>query len=66
MWQGSRVMAMRKTAGVNYPTLYASEESAASDPKKKQYNCSQRAHQNTLESLPAMMALTAYLGAYPH
>lgn len=56
-------MAFRKSANVNYPTLYASEEEAAKDPKKKQYNCAQRAHQNTLENLPALLALTAYFGA---
>jgi hypothetical protein len=64
-WQSSRVMAYRKSADVQYPTLYASDEAAAADPKKKQYNCAQRAHQNTLENLPMLLALTAYFGELP-
>ena len=55
-------MNARKYANVQYPTMYASEESAASDAKKKQFNCTQRAHQNTLESLSGILALTVYLG----
>ena len=64
-WQGHRAMRYRKAAGVEYPNLYASEESAAKDPKRKQFNCAQRAHQNTLEAFPTLLVVMCYLGTSP-
>ncbi|WVR03441.1 hypothetical protein IAU60_000432 [Kwoniella sp. DSM 27419] len=64
VWQSQIVMGLRKTSGVKYPTLYASEAEAASDPKKKQFNCAQRAHANTLEQIPYVLAMFGYLSFF--
>ncbi|KAG2230074.1 hypothetical protein BDF21DRAFT_442377 [Thamnidium elegans] len=49
---GAKVGGARKAAGVSYPYLYAEKSEAEKDPKKNVFNCTQRAHQNTLEILP--------------
>lgn len=57
-------MGKRRAAGVTYPTLYATEAEAAADPKKKVFNCAQRAHANTLEYLPSILSMFAFLGCF--
>ncbi|WVQ76365.1 hypothetical protein IAR50_006030 [Cryptococcus sp. DSM 104548] len=64
VYQSMSVMSARKAAGVKYPTLYASEAEAAADFKKMKFNCAQRAHANTLESVPYILALFGYLGLF--
>ncbi|WVQ94064.1 hypothetical protein IAU59_001142 [Kwoniella sp. CBS 9459] len=63
-WQSNNVMNYRKAAGVKYPTLYATEAEAKADPKVNQFNCAQRAHGNTLEMIPFLLALCAYIGLF--
>lgn len=60
------VMKARKASGVKYPTLYASEADCKDEKLRKQYNCTQRAHQNSLENLPSFYALLLAVGLkYP-
>lgn len=57
-----RVGAARRRFGVSYPALYAD----ASVPDGTVFNCIQRAHQNTLEYLPQVLALQMAMGLqYP-
>jgi glutathione S-transferase len=56
---GFKVGAARKAANVPYPNLYASAEEAAKDKLKLIFNCTQRAHQNTLENYPTFLMLLA-------
>eukprot|EP00879_Flechtneria_rotunda_P002067 GHRR01002246.1.p1 GENE.GHRR01002246.1~~GHRR01002246.1.p1 ORF type:complete len:205 (+),score=39.07 GHRR01002246.1:67-615(+) len=61
-WQAIRVGAARRKYGVPYPKMYADDNSE----EARVFNCTQRAHQNTLETLPAMLAMEALLGIiYP-
>lgn len=48
------VGAARRRFNVQCPTMYASEKEGHKDAKA--FNCVQRAHQNTLEFLPSMVA----------
>ncbi|KAJ7574836.1 hypothetical protein C8J56DRAFT_1064252 [Mycena floridula] len=48
----------RKLSGVQYPQLYAETAEAAKNPAAFKFNCAQRAHQNTLESLPMVFVTT--------
>ncbi|KAI9026433.1 hypothetical protein CLU79DRAFT_741740 [Phycomyces nitens] len=52
-----KVGGARKAAGIPYPYAYAEKAEAEKDPKKNIFNCTQRAHQNTLESFPIFMTL---------
>lgn len=62
IWMSLRVMKARKRYGVFYPELYAS----ADNKNAKQFNCVQRAHQNSLEAQPAHLISTILLGTqYP-
>ncbi|ODO01963.1 glutathione S-transferase [Cryptococcus wingfieldii CBS 7118] len=63
-YQSMSVMSARTAAGVKYPTLYASEADAAADAKKMKFNCAQRAHANTLESAPYVLALFGFLSIF--
>ncbi len=45
-----KVMGARKKYGIKYPTLYSNGKTK----NDVAYNCAQRAHQNTLENLPAV------------
>ncbi|ORY25156.1 hypothetical protein BCR39DRAFT_544780 [Naematelia encephala] len=63
-WQQHLVVRARKTAGVRYPTLYATDAEAAADPKKQMYNCTQRANANTLESIPFILAEYGFLSIF--
>ncbi|PAV19928.1 membrane-associated s in eicosanoid and glutathione metabolism [Pyrrhoderma noxium] len=52
MWQHIRVNNARQAAKIDYPQMYAEKNEAASSKEAYIFNCVQRAHQNTLESLP--------------
>ncbi|KAK4511147.1 uncharacterized protein ATC70_012359 [Mucor velutinosus] len=52
-----KVGAARRAAKVPYPYAYAEKSEAEKDPKKNIFNCTQRAHQNTLEILPVYNTL---------
>ncbi|KAI8368277.1 uncharacterized protein BYT42DRAFT_586018 [Radiomyces spectabilis] len=54
---GIRVGGARKAANVPYPYPYATQEEADKDKKKYIFNCTQRAHQNSLEQLPVFLTL---------
>eukprot|EP00227_Mantoniella_beaufortii_P019642 CAMPEP_0197590660 /NCGR_PEP_ID=MMETSP1326-20131121/11823_1 /TAXON_ID=1155430 /ORGANISM="Genus nov. species nov., Strain RCC2288" /LENGTH=142 /DNA_ID=CAMNT_0043155837 /DNA_START=47 /DNA_END=475 /DNA_ORIENTATION=+ len=56
------VVSARKKYDVQYPNLYAPE----SHKKKKEFDCAQRAHQNTLEAFPAVaVSVVINALAYP-
>ncbi|KAL0951474.1 hypothetical protein HGRIS_008162 [Hohenbuehelia grisea] len=56
----------RKNAGIPYPYAYAEKVEAANSPAANRFNCAQRAHQNTLESLPVVLVGTVITGlAHP-
>ncbi len=48
MWQSFKIGGLRKKHGIKYPTMYSD--------KHPEFNCAQRAHQNTLEQLPFFMS----------
>jgi len=50
-----RVLGARKKAGVKYPQLYAEKKLADSNPDAMNFNCVQRAHQQTLESVAQVL-----------
>ncbi|KAJ7175001.1 hypothetical protein C8R43DRAFT_596392 [Mycena crocata] len=51
----------RGLAGIKYPRAYADKEEVAASPAAMKFNCAQRAHQNTLESLPLIYMMTGVL-----
>lgn len=54
-WFGAvKVMHARKQYNISYPTLYSTGKSA----EDTMFNCAQRAHQNTLETLPIVNLMT--------
>ncbi|KAG6541843.1 hypothetical protein Mapa_016861 [Marchantia paleacea] len=58
-WQAIQVSMQRRKYGIQYPKMYEDAEPSV-------FNCYQRAHQNTLESYPAFLAMLLAGGlAYP-
>nr|KAJ3418753.1 Microsomal glutathione S-transferase 3 [Polyrhizophydium stewartii] len=53
----ARVGRARAEAGVPYPYMYAERHDAEKDSAKHIFNCTQRAHQNTLEWYPSFLLL---------
>ncbi|KAG2173978.1 hypothetical protein INT44_000092 [Umbelopsis vinacea] len=54
---GFKVGGARKAAQIPYPYMYAEKSDAEKDAKKNVFNCTQRAHQNTLEGYPMFLTL---------
>ncbi|OJA16158.1 hypothetical protein AZE42_00020 [Rhizopogon vesiculosus] len=66
MWQTFMVGRYRKRAGINYPQMYAEKAEAEGSEAALRFNCMQRAHQNTLESVPLVFLSTVVAGLkYP-
>jgi len=66
LWQAHLVGKARKLAKIDYPQMYAEAAQAKASSNAQKFNCTQRAHQNTLENVPIILAGTAYLGvAHP-
>ncbi|KAM5532236.1 hypothetical protein V8D89_014075 [Ganoderma adspersum] len=66
LWQTFRVGRARKAANVDYPQVYAEKAEAAANQAALKFNCVQRAHQNTLESIPMILTGTLITGLkYP-
>eukprot|EP00850_Spirogloea_muscicola_P020517 SM000219S06662 [mRNA] locus=s219:30464:31965:+ [translate_table: standard] len=58
-WQTFQVAKQRRKAGVPYPKMFEDKDDSV-------FNCYQRAHQNTMESYPAFIAMLLLSGlAYP-
>lgn len=58
----SLTQCLQTCRGVEYPKLYAEGNNAVS----VKFNCTQRAHQNTLENLPVFLIMQILLAqAYP-
>eukprot|EP00850_Spirogloea_muscicola_P018541 SM000171S03230 [mRNA] locus=s171:103368:104883:+ [translate_table: standard] len=58
-WQTIEVAKQRRKAGVPYPKMFEDKDDSV-------FNCYQRAHQNTMESYPAFIAMLLLSGlAYP-
>ncbi|KAH9461089.1 hypothetical protein Pst134EA_017398 [Puccinia striiformis f. sp. tritici] len=62
LFQTLAVGKARKAAKVPYPNAYVSHEEAIGDPAKMKFNCAQRAHANTLESLPFFLFSLLFTG----
>ncbi|KDQ08883.1 hypothetical protein BOTBODRAFT_191497 [Botryobasidium botryosum FD-172 SS1] len=66
IYQSYRVGRARKAAGVPYPEVYAEKAVAATSIDAMRFNCTQRAHLNTLESAPQVILATFLTGLkYP-
>lgn len=57
MWQMSKIGGKRKELGIQYPQMWSD--------KHPVFNCYQRAHQNTLEVIPFVLAMEL-LGGIRH
>ncbi|KAK7107080.1 glutathione S-transferase 3, mitochondrial-like [Littorina saxatilis] len=55
-WLAMQVMKARKKYEVPYPTLYS--------PTSHDFNCVQRAHQNTIENMPMFLVFLLLAGLY--
>ncbi|PIL31423.1 hypothetical protein GSI_06124 [Ganoderma sinense ZZ0214-1] len=66
IWQTFRVSRARRAAKVDYPQVYAEKAEAAANQAALKFNCAQRAHQNTLETIPMILTSTLITGLkYP-
>ncbi|KAK0548067.1 hypothetical protein OC846_003193 [Tilletia horrida] len=65
-WQTIKVAGARKAAGIKYPQLYAETHQAEKSRSAHIFNCTQRAHANTMESQPGVLFSTFVAGLkYP-
>ncbi|KAH9818680.1 hypothetical protein DFH28DRAFT_888036 [Melampsora americana] len=66
LFQTIAVSKARKAAQIPYPAPYATNEEAKVNPAAMKFNCAQRAHANTLESLPFFLFSLLFTGLrYP-
>ncbi|KAI0294981.1 hypothetical protein BC826DRAFT_1009767 [Russula brevipes] len=61
-WQGLVVGGARGRARIPYPRMYAEKAEQESSKDALIFNCTQRAHQNTLERLPIIVLTTLISG----
>ncbi|KAF9527740.1 hypothetical protein CPB83DRAFT_855545 [Crepidotus variabilis] len=67
LYQSINVSNHRKAAGISYPRAYADKEEQDKSLAALKFNCAQRAHMNTLETLPVIWVFTLVTAAkYPH
>ncbi|KAJ6472847.1 hypothetical protein C8R47DRAFT_1221590 [Mycena vitilis] len=60
------VTGHRTRAGIRYPKLYADAQDMETSPSAFVFNCAQRAHQNTIESIGMIYMMTALVATkYP-
>ncbi|KAH9913854.1 uncharacterized protein B0H18DRAFT_1047210 [Fomitopsis serialis] len=65
-YQTFKTVSARKRAAIEYPQVYAEKAEAAASKDAMIFNCTQRAAQNTLEYLPAVITCTVITAAkYP-
>ncbi|KAI0003789.1 hypothetical protein BJV74DRAFT_486929 [Russula compacta] len=57
-WQTMSVGGARKKARIPYPQPYADKAEQESSKEAMVFNCTQRAHQNTLEQAPIIVVTT--------
>lgn len=57
-WMSIKVALARRECGVKYPKMMADGD----DEKSMIFNCTQRSHQNTLETLPLALMCQALMG----
>jgi len=62
LFQTLAVGKARKAAKVPYPIAYVPHQEALADPAKMKFNCAQRSHANTLESLPFFLFSLLFTG----
>jgi glutathione S-transferase len=58
VWMALKVVSARKEFNIAYPAMYAEGNSESAN----KFNCVQRGHQNSLETLPMLLALECTLG----
>ncbi|EGO03464.1 hypothetical protein SERLA73DRAFT_46722 [Serpula lacrymans var. lacrymans S7.3] len=58
VWQTILVGRFRRRAGIDYPQLYAETAEMKASKDATLFNCAQRAHANTLETLPVVLLST--------
>ncbi|KIM84294.1 hypothetical protein PILCRDRAFT_818633 [Piloderma croceum F 1598] len=58
VWQTRVVSKARSRAGIKYPQAYAENAAVEASREALIFNCAQRAHQNTLETLPIVLITT--------
>ncbi|KAJ6549932.1 hypothetical protein B0H19DRAFT_951646 [Mycena capillaripes] len=64
--QATTVFKLRGLAGIEYPRLYANTQEMTASPAAMQFNCAQRAHQNTVENIAMYYVMTAIVAIrYP-
>ncbi|KAN0062878.1 hypothetical protein ACQY0O_004699 [Thecaphora frezii] len=62
----AKVGSARNAAGIPYPQMYAEKAEAEKSKEAHLFNCAQRVHQNTLESLTSFIFLVLFSGlSYP-
>lgn len=66
VYMAIKVTKARKQYNIEYPALYATPENCPNEANRKKFNCVQRAHQNSLENQPILLAMLTISGLqYP-
>lgn len=64
IYVGHSVGTTRKWSNVALPALFATEEDAAKDPKKKIFNCTQKSAMNFHEHMPIFVIASVIAGLF--